>query len=78
MTYNFLSSERYVQCSVSIRMHPGCTDGSLTPASYVLFVSLSVSFTLSFALSLDEVRLQLYISAVAIQLHKGYVDPNDS
>lgn len=54
MTYNFLPSEQYLQLSVSIRMHPGCTDETVT--LFRLCVSVS---TLSFS-----PRLGLYIRTV--------------
>lgn len=54
MTYNFLPSEQYLQLSVSIRMHPGCTDETVT--LFRLCVSVS---TLSFS-----TRLGLYIRTV--------------
>lgn len=54
MTYNFLPSEQYLQLSVSIRMHPGCADETVT--LFRLCVSVS---TLSFS-----PRLVLYIRTV--------------
>lgn len=63
MTHHFLSSERYGEYSVSIRMHPGRTDETVTLAGSVLSVSLPVSFNTLFAFSPDEMRLELHISA---------------
>lgn len=54
MTYNFLPSEQYLQLSVSIRIHPGFTDETVT--LFQLCVSVS---TLSFS-----PRLELYIRTV--------------